>query len=105
MRFTPARSGACLVNLDGQIVSDNNGTANVQYGIAKSTASGNQNEDNNQITVTEGKLGGGTDNAGAISRSRLVPVLAGTTYTFEPWVHASDTGTAYFNMTYLCFAS
>jgi hypothetical protein len=39
MTFTPSHDETCLVNVDGQVVSNSNGGAAVQYGLAERRSS------------------------------------------------------------------
>lgn len=109
LTFTPATSATCLVNADIGLIGEPMGKEagllnNVGYGIGVRVG-GKEGEDKrptdgNGITATPNYLSMAT-----MPRSRLVPVEAGVSYTFEPWIYSYETakGTAYWDLTYVCF--
>lgn len=112
MTFTPSQNAVCQVSLDGSIETGNGGAGDA-YGVAEHTSAGDEQADDSNVLTTPGDYagtGGGSENAASLSRSRIIPVQAGTTYTFEMWIEptfvgANGGGTASFNMDYVCFAT
>ena len=108
LTFAPTQDAQCQVELDGVYVGNASGSAYVQYGIGEHTSSGDQSVDSSQLTTVAGDNGGpNTDNEAQISRIRVVPVVAGNQYTFEPWVTNSTgtTGVLYYDLSYVCFGA
>jgi hypothetical protein len=100
MTFTPTLDALCQVNLDGVVTLDGGQTAHVQYGIGEHVAGGDRSVDPNELTTVAAQPA----TEATIQRTRLVPVTAGTQYTFEPRVtNAVGTGTIYFNMAFVCY--
>jgi hypothetical protein len=112
LAFTPAVSGVCQVNLQEALYGFKTGTLetgtgagylNVGYGIAERVeGTDTKASDENGVGSTPNY-----HSEQSLSRSRLIPIEAGKTYAFEPWIksYGSTTGRSYWDLTYVCYGA
>jgi len=106
LTFVPTENAECQVEIDGVYVGNASSSAYVQYGIGEHTSSADQSVDSSELTTVAGDNGGpNTDDEAQVSRVRVIPVVAGNQYTFEPWVTNATgiTGVLYYDLSYICF--
>lgn len=112
LSFTPTVNAVCQVNLQetlfgyetGSLATETGpGYLAVGYGIGERVeGTDTKASDENGVGATPNTLSVAT-----VSRSRLIPVEAGKTYAFEPWIKSYDntTGRSYWDLDYVCFGS
>lgn len=89
--FHAVRDGVCQVQFDIAVI----GAPPVVYGVGVNAS---KVFDESGVSTTPN----GNEEA-SVSRTRLVPVEAGKTYSFSPWIEGSASASAYWSGDYVCF--
>lgn len=110
LAFTPAVNAVCQVNLQEALYGFRTGTEETGYGagyLDVTLGIGERVEGTDTQTSDEVGSTPNYHSEQTLAWSRLIPVEAGKTYAFEPWIKSYDstTGRSYWDLTYVCFGA